>query len=239
MERSFANARASPRPSDLPPYPNAPRGSPCLALIPNDQRVVVVDAAGEHIREIPLPWAASAQKIADLDGWPTPTLVLGSPRGGVLGVDLEESKDSRRRFLKGPIQHLIAGDLDGDGKPEILVLTKAGEVAAIRGNGDILWRANIGQKGYMLELLPARAGRAGRVFVSSSNEVFCIDAKGEIVWVNHSDHDVHHVDVFDCDGAGRDVVAIVSERAPSRCSSPPVSGARNATLARAPTRRAS
>lgn len=81
-----------------------------------------------------------------------------------------------------------AADIDGDGKPEVVIGDYSGKVTALDAeDGSVLWQTDLGAAYYdwifgpttIAELSPASEGP--EVLVARS-ELFCLSAEGEVLW---------------------------------------------------------
>ena len=89
--------------------------------------------------------------------------------------------------IKGIPVSPAVGDLDGDGKPEIVVATGQGIITALNGNGTVLWERTIGGSSQSWAtaapvIFAASDGRGRVAAASSDGQLFCLDGKGEVLW---------------------------------------------------------
>jgi tRNA A-37 threonylcarbamoyl transferase component Bud32/outer membrane protein assembly factor BamB len=141
--------------------------------------------------------------VADLDGTGACSVCVPVRRGKrnllvILGPDGKErralavrpSAPDRERF------QVWSGDLDGDGKDELVFLSD-GKVRAVRGDGRPIWKEDwpLPAGGDILAVLPAAGRHGASVAVGSGNAVYGLDGRtGRLSWR--------------CDGPGRATVVL-------------------------------
>lgn len=117
--------------------------------------VTVLDHAGARMRDWRPDMGPSGfvtgLAVADLDGDGTPELAVSGDRGfefdGIVAVMNADGSERWAIRLENPPYNVLAADLDGDGKDELVFGERIGGVAcavrAIDGNGDLLWERDV------------------------------------------------------------------------------------------------
>jgi len=148
-----------------------------------------LDGTGKEVWHAQLngPSSWSASVVCDLQGDGQAEVVQTDEPGTVWAFAALTGKVLWQAKVKGMPVSPAVGDLDGDGKPEIVVATGEGIVTALKGNGQVLWQRDIGGASPTWStsapiIFAGSDGRA-RVAVSScSGELFCLGSQGEILW---------------------------------------------------------
>lgn len=133
----------------------------------------------------PAMWSASV--VCDLDGDGNLEVIQADGTGTVWAFAALTGKPIWHTTLKGSPVSPAVGDLDGDGKPEIVVATGEGFVAALNGDGQVLWERKIGGSSQSWAtsaavIFAASDGRGRVAAASSDGQFFCLDNKGAILW---------------------------------------------------------
>lgn len=133
----------------------------------------------------PARWSASV--ICDLDGDGSFEVIQTDETGTVWAFAALNGKPIWHVTVKGIPVSPAVGDLDGDGKPEIVVATGEGIVTALNGGGQIRWERKIGgnSQSWATSAAVIFGGSDGRGRVaaaSSDGQFYCLDSKGEILW---------------------------------------------------------
>ena len=148
-----------------------------------------LDGSGKEVWQAKLKagssWSASV--VCDLDGDGNAEVIQTDEAGTVWAFAALTGKPLWQANVKGIPVSPSVGDLDGDGQPEIVVATGTGVIAAIKGDGQILWERNIGGSSpswaTAAPVIFAGSDARGRVAAASSEgQFFCLDSKGEILW---------------------------------------------------------
>ncbi|MBI3269014.1 MAG: VCBS repeat-containing protein [Planctomycetes bacterium] len=175
----------------------------------------------------------------DLDGKPPLEVVLEGcdARGGTGLACLSAADGSPRWFV--PLRDAVVGrpvaaDLDGDGRPEIVVALAEGDVLAIAGadveadaggrkGGDVLWQARPAGR---VEAGPAAAdldgdGKAEVLLVTLDARLTVLSGTGAVLWTAKGDGEGAVTPaVGDLEGNGAvDVLAVFSKEKALRCLS--------------------
>lgn len=142
-------------------------GLPTLVDLNGDQAQEIIVNAYQGLEQLllgyygdgtPVSWAGpvngshGAPAIADVDGNGTPEIIVASPEAGTeensyLSAYRADGSILWQRYL--PIQKMVStspatGDLDGDGKPDIVVAWLPHKVTAFRGtDGSELWTRDV------------------------------------------------------------------------------------------------
>jgi len=115
----------------------------------NDKALWAVNGAGVVIWKAPLESAVedSAPTVADLDGDGSPEVIIGA---GSIVYCFDAAGKERWRYTMTPLRDqkdapkclapVAVGDVDGDGKPNIIVGATDGSVRCLDADGHELWR---------------------------------------------------------------------------------------------------
>ena len=165
-------------------------GQPSLIFAAdNGGLLTCLDGTGKEVWQAPLkgPSSWSAAVVCDLDGDGAAEVIQTDETGTVWGFAALTGKMLWQAQVKGAPASPAVGDLDGDGKPEIVVATGEGIVTAIKGTGQPLWSRNVGGSSptwaTSAPVIFGGSGGRGRVAAASSEgRLFCLDRGGEILW---------------------------------------------------------
>jgi outer membrane protein assembly factor BamB len=148
-----------------------------------------VDGTGKEVWHAQLngPSTWSASVLCDLDDHGQTAVIQTDEPGTVWAFAALTGKVLWQSKVNGMPVSPAVGDLDGDGKPEIVVATGQGLVTALKGNGQVLWRRDIGGASPTWAtsapiIFAASDGRARVAVASSAGELFCLDGAGAILW---------------------------------------------------------
>jgi outer membrane protein assembly factor BamB len=148
-----------------------------------------VDGTGKEVWHAQLngPSSWSASVVCDLRGDGDLEVIQTDETGTVWAFAALTGKVLWQTKIKGIPVSPAVGDLDGDGKPEIVVATGQGIVTALKGDGRVLWERSIGGSSpswaTAAPVIFAGSDGRGRVAAASSDgELFCLDSKGEVLW---------------------------------------------------------
>lgn len=133
----------------------------------------------------PSSWSASA--VCDLKGDGNADVIQTDETGTVWAFAALTGKVLWQTKLKGIPVSPAVGDLDGDGKPEIVVATGQGIITALNGNGRVLWERAIGGPSQSWAtaapvIFASSDGRSRVAAASSDGQLFCLDGKSEVLW---------------------------------------------------------
>jgi outer membrane protein assembly factor BamB len=105
-----------------------------------------LDGAGKEVWQAQLkgPSSWSASVVCDLEGDGTFEVIQTDETGAVWAFEAVTGKLLWQTKIKGLPVSPAVGDLDGDGKPEIVVATGEGIVTALSPQGQVLWERRIG-----------------------------------------------------------------------------------------------
>src|SRR5262249_36199712 len=128
-----------------------------------------------------------ASVICDLEGDGNVEVIQTDETGTVWAFAALTGKVLWQTKIKGIPVSPAVGDLDGDGKPEIVVATGDGILTALKGNGQPLWERSIGgsSPSWATSAPVIFAGSDGKVRVaaaSSDGQFFCLDSRGDVLW---------------------------------------------------------
>lgn len=99
----------------------------------------VRNSAGERVRAMKLDTALTTSPLVITVGG-NARVMIGS-ESGLIMLKADDLKPTGRIVTEGdaPTGTLVAADLDGDGAPEILMITRRGRIAAVSTEGKIKW----------------------------------------------------------------------------------------------------
>ena len=155
----------------------------------NTGLLTCVDGMGKEVWHAQLsgPSSWSASVVCDLKGNGGSDVIQTDETGTVWAFAALTGKVRWQTKLKGIPVSPAVGDLDGDGKPEIVVSTGQGVITALNGQGTVLWERTIGGSSHSWStaapvIFAASDGQARVAAASSDGHVFCLDGKGEVLW---------------------------------------------------------
>jgi hypothetical protein len=130
-------------------------------------------------------WSASV--VADLDGNGSFELVQTDATGTVWMFNALDGKLIKKTKISGQPVSPSVGDLNGDGKQEIVIATNDGSITALGNDLSELWRVKIGgfSESWSTSapvMFGASDGKTYVVAASGIGEIFCLDANGKQVW---------------------------------------------------------
>ena len=150
-------------------------------------KVVLLNPAGEKVRTLTLDLPCETPAIAgDLLGQGIPSIVAVDVRGSVYCFD--ERGERRWKFSRavksGEFRLPVFVDLDGDGKPEVIVTDSYGHLQALDVAGHL--RLEVAATNYRVSV-PAVGdvtgdGKPEIIFGTEAGEVYCLNTAGELVW---------------------------------------------------------
>ena len=148
-----------------------------------------LDGAGKPVwqRQLSAPSSWSASVVADLNADGTWEVIQTDETGTVWAFDAATGKPEWQTAVKGAPVSPAAGDLNEDGKAEVVVVTGKGIVTVLAADGTVLWEYQMG--GYSdtwatsAPVIFGASSGLGRV-VAASNEgrIVCLDSAGRLVW---------------------------------------------------------
>jgi outer membrane protein assembly factor BamB len=185
----------------------------------NSGLLTCLDGMGKEVWHAQLggPSSWSASVVCDLKGNGDAEVIQTDETGTVWAFAALTGKVLWQTKLKGIPVSPAVGDLDGDGKPEIVVATGQGTVTALNGSGNVLWERTIGGASQSWStaapVIFAGSDGRGRVAASSSDgQLFCLDAKGEVLWRKPTRGAVaSSISVGDLDLDGRADICLVTQ----------------------------
>jgi len=133
----------------------------------------------------PAEWSASV--IADLDGDGATEVVQTDGTGTVWAFDALTGVVRRQASVSGKPVSPAVGDLDGDSKKDIVVMSNDGVLSAIAGDGSNLWDFKVGGPSETWAtsapvIFAASDGTARVAAASSDGVIYCLDARGTALW---------------------------------------------------------
>ena len=148
-----------------------------------------VDGTGKPVWEVKLDAASdwSASVVADLAGLGKPCVVQTDIKGNVGAYDALTGKVVWKTTVKGQPVSPAVGDIDGDGKCEIVLATGAGNLALLGFDGSLRWEIPIGGTSQSWStsapiLFATGAGAPRIAAATSGGDVLCLDARGNVLW---------------------------------------------------------
>jgi len=173
-------------------YPSVLKRAGKSALIyaaDNRGNVTCLDGLGKIVWQANLEagtdWSAGV--IADLDGDGNQEYIQTDASGNIWIFDATSGKVVKKTKILGQPVSPSVGDLDGDGKLELVVATTDGSLTALTHDLTTIWRIKIGGASESWStpapvIFGASNGKSYIIAASSNGEVFCLDAKGKSTW---------------------------------------------------------
>ena len=129
----------------------------------------------------------SANVIADLYGNGSYELIQTDVTGDISVFDALTGKLIKKTTIIGQPVSPSVGDLDGDGKSEIVIATTDGFITALGSDLSELWRIKIGSSSESWStsapvMFGASDGKTYIAAASGSGEIFCLNSQGKPVW---------------------------------------------------------
>jgi hypothetical protein len=149
--------------------------------------MMCVDGTGKIVWDVklngPATWSVAA--LATLEG--APVVVQGDETGTIWTFDAITGKAVGTGKVGGKPSSPAVGDIDKDGRPEVVVVTDLGNVSAVDHTGATLWETNIGGTSQTWGtsapvIFNASTGQIRIAAGSNDSQVACLDARGNILW---------------------------------------------------------
>jgi len=173
-------------------YPSvlARKGQPSLIYAADDAGLLTcLDGTGRKMWQAQLnaPSSWSATVVCDLDTDGTPEAVQTDEKGTVWAFNALTGQVLWQAQVQGMPVSPAVGDINGDRKPEMVVVTGKGTVTVLDMRGSALWQREIGGTSETWAtsapvIFSASDGRARVVAASNAGEVFCLDRNGVTLW---------------------------------------------------------
>jgi outer membrane protein assembly factor BamB len=136
--------------------------------------------------------------VEDLDRDGKPEIVIANKYGAVFVLRPDGSKLLNSSTSIGDVTFGL-GDLNGDGRSEIVHGSSTGDLIAVDLKNKTLWRLD--NYGYPVERIRCadlnRDGRPEILVASGTGYVYCLDARGMLVWQRRLGLAVHDLAVVD------------------------------------------
>jgi chitin disaccharide deacetylase len=173
-------------------YPTVLKRAGKSALIyaaDNRGNVTCLDGAGKVIWQATLEsgtdWSAGV--IADLYGDGHQELIQTDATGNIWIFDALNGTVLKKTKIAGQPVSPSVGDLDGDGKLELVIATTDGSITALTSDLSTIWRIKIGGESESWStsapvMFSASNNKSYIIAASSTGEIFCLDAKGKAAW---------------------------------------------------------
>jgi hypothetical protein len=195
---------------------DAPRraGGPAHILAQGADRVVAIDAAGTVLASTSLPGALRSAATGDVDGDGADDLILAQG-GAATSVSVFDGmlkplwSVPAVAGLTQPTR-VLAVDLDGDRRREVVVGDARGRVSALNSSGRVLWSFQFADAAENAEIrglddIALGQGRGRLVAVARrAGEIVLLDGVGKMVGSFRARKPVRRLRAFDLDGDGRD-----------------------------------
>jgi len=167
------------------------RGKSALIYIADNKgQFVCIDSKGKLVWQAKLDGGSvwSAAVVSDIDNDGVSDVVQTDGKGTVWAFNALNGEIKWKTKLEGEPVSPAVGDLDGDGKSEIVVSTNNGDISVLTSDGSLLWQNKIGvfSESWATSapvIFAASDGEQYIAAVSASGELNCIDARGEVRWI--------------------------------------------------------
>ncbi len=160
----------------------------------------------------------SATVVCDLDGDGREEAIQTDAKGTVWAFDASTGDVKWKGSVQGAPVSPAVGDLDGEGRLEVVVATGAGMLSALGSDGSPLWSREIGGPSQSWQtgapVLFTSASGSQRIAVGTpGGEIICLDAGGEVLWRRRVEGPVpSSISVADFDGDGLSDIFLITER---------------------------
>ena len=193
-------------------------GKPSLVYVADTAGALTcLDGKGAEVWHAALkgPSSWSAAVVCEMGGGAA--VIQTDETGCVWAFAADTGKVLWQSRVKGIPVSPAVGDLDGDGKPEVVVATGEGMVFAFKEDGKALWELNIGGSSASWStaapVIFAGSDGKGRVgAASSTGQFYCIDSAGAVLWKRPTRGAVAStISVGDLDLDGRADICLVTQ----------------------------
>lgn len=175
------------RPSGPPVHIGSPESTRGIAVALDSGKVLVVGPHGTKLAELqldlPSPTAPLVEELSPGDF----AILAADVWGSVYRFNLQGKrlwKYSRTDRVGDGYNFLVLGDVDGNGKKEVLVATERGNLYAINDQGKLRFEVNTSN---FRVCTPAvgdinHDSRNEIVFANDHGDVYCINGQGDLLW---------------------------------------------------------
>ena len=149
------------------------------------------------------------------DSGGNPIRVRKTGRRIVTGPGTQEIRYGEVEVNNG-INHMVARDINGDGRQNLLAASRNGEFYALEitniGKTRQMWKFNLGGEVRAVEAF-SRSGVLEMGIIAGNNigEIAAVDAKGKLMWKQRIDGSVMAIEVLDIDGDETVEIVMVSQ----------------------------